>query len=257
MTAPVFVSPWFRPLDSAGAIMPGAKLIFYVSETTTPTDVYSDGDLSTALGNEVLADASGRFAPFYLDPRVLYRVQLYDADDVLQPDGDVDPLIPAAGTFIGEVKMFDGDIGDIPAGWAVCDGTGGTIDTRDRHPRGVGSGTDLGEVGGSTDITGDTAAGGGHDHGGATDEHALIVDEIPAHTHAQDNYSVAVGSVTRASAVWTADTTQEGSADTDSTGGGLGHAHDIPTEPDHVHSLSGGSVISPFFGIYFIKFVGA
>lgn len=64
--------------------LPGSKLYFYQTGTTTPQSVYTDADLQVAHSNPVVADASGVFAPIYLDPTLPdYRVSHYTSADVL------------------------------------------------------------------------------------------------------------------------------------------------------------------------------
>jgi hypothetical protein len=71
--------------------LPGAKLTFSQTLTSTPQDTYQDESLDTAHANPVEADANGIFPPIYLDPtlphyRVLYTtaadVLIYQVDDV-------------------------------------------------------------------------------------------------------------------------------------------------------------------------------
>jgi hypothetical protein len=57
----------------------GSKLYFYVTGTTTPTDVYTDADLSITHANPVEADADGVFEPIWLDPEVTYKVTWRDS----------------------------------------------------------------------------------------------------------------------------------------------------------------------------------
>jgi len=71
--------PFVPAFNTLGAIAPAARLEFYVTETTTPADVYADPDLSTSLGSVVIADLFGRFDAIYLDPTVVYRVRLATA----------------------------------------------------------------------------------------------------------------------------------------------------------------------------------
>lgn len=73
--------------------MPGAKLYFYQTNTSTPQPVYEDADLSTAFTQPVEADADGVFPPIYKDPNLPdYRVTLTDADDVIQPGYPIDDI---------------------------------------------------------------------------------------------------------------------------------------------------------------------
>lgn len=90
MTGMLLAAPVFRAVDASGAPLPGALLQFYVTGTTTPTNVYSSSALSTPLSNPVVADSGGLFAPIYLDPMVTYRCQLLTAGAVLIRD--IDPV---------------------------------------------------------------------------------------------------------------------------------------------------------------------
>src|SRR5512145_1213639 len=51
--------PGYRVINSYGQVVPGAKLKFFDSGTTTPKPVYSDQDLATSLGAEVTCDSGG------------------------------------------------------------------------------------------------------------------------------------------------------------------------------------------------------
>ena len=64
--------------------LPGAKLYFYQSGTSTPQNVYTDDGLTVAHSSPVTADANGVFAPIYLDPTLPdYRVRLETSTSVL------------------------------------------------------------------------------------------------------------------------------------------------------------------------------
>lgn len=64
----------------------------------------------------------------------------------------------------GAILMWTGEIDDIPSGWALCDGTGGTPDLRDRFIVGAGSSYSVAEKGGET-------------------THTMTVAEMPSHIH--------------------------------------------------------------------------
>lgn len=64
--------------------LPGSKLYFYQTGTSTPQDTYQDAALTTPHANPVVADASGVFEPIFLSPTLpAYRVTHRTSADVL------------------------------------------------------------------------------------------------------------------------------------------------------------------------------
>lgn len=95
MTTPtgiLFSDPQVKPLGTTGQFQAGCYLYFFVTGTTTQTNVYSDGDLTTPINQPVTADSTGRFVPIYMDPSVVYRVQMFTAGNVKIED--TDPYVP-------------------------------------------------------------------------------------------------------------------------------------------------------------------
>lgn len=88
--AQLFTPPFQTTLDANANVVPGARLTFYLSETTTPATVYADAALTTPLSSPVIADSAGRFVPIYLDPSLKYRVIVADAAGTTIRD--VDPI---------------------------------------------------------------------------------------------------------------------------------------------------------------------
>lgn len=77
------------------AILPGAKVYFYSTGTTTPQNTYQDIDLTTPHANPVVADGNGALPVIYLDGSLGdYRVRIetsagslvYQVDDI--PSGN-------------------------------------------------------------------------------------------------------------------------------------------------------------------------
>lgn len=68
-----------------GVVLPGAKLRFYLSGTSTPSPAYEDVNLSTPFDIPIEADSSGLFPVIYLDNKVEdgYRVELRDSAETL------------------------------------------------------------------------------------------------------------------------------------------------------------------------------
>jgi hypothetical protein len=69
-------------LDINGNPVSGAKLTFYVNETTTLLPVYTTSALNVAHPNPVSADAAGAFPSIFADTAVAYSVAVTDADGV-------------------------------------------------------------------------------------------------------------------------------------------------------------------------------
>jgi hypothetical protein len=103
-TGQLFYDPVARPLSALGVAMPGAYYNFYVSGTTTPAQVYQDSALtlpypaaslngSQPLFTVIQADGTGAMPLMFLNPVLIYRVQLYSSTWNLVED--VDPYVPS------------------------------------------------------------------------------------------------------------------------------------------------------------------
>jgi hypothetical protein len=103
MTTPVgilFQNPFGRVLSAVGQIQPSMTATFYLTGTTTPANVYSDGACTVSIGNVVTADATGTLPAFYLSPLITYKVVLATSVGA-QIGSPVDPyVVPAATTAI-------------------------------------------------------------------------------------------------------------------------------------------------------------
>lgn len=80
----LFHAPRHRELTSSGAVVPGAKLYFYVAGTSTPATTYQDAALSVEHSNPVLADTGGLLPAIWLDPAVSYDVTCKRASGAVQ-----------------------------------------------------------------------------------------------------------------------------------------------------------------------------
>lgn len=165
-------------------------------------------------------------------------------------------LLPA-----GCIVMWAGTAATVPAGWGLCDGTGGRPDLRGLFVVGAGPSTPEHSTGGSTTLSTATAAGGNHSHGGATaaaGDHthsgitdntgshshggsvgltALTVDQMPAHGH-QQFVGQGGGGGDTAWNISNTGTPSGTSLNTGTTGGGQGHSHSVSADGGHVHALS-------------------
>ena len=134
-TGQLFYDPIARPLSSVGVAMPGAYYNFYVSGTTNPAPVFQDPGLtlpypaaalnrSQPLFSVIQADGTGAFAPMYLNPTVIYRIQLYNSTWSLIED--VDPYIPAMPVTGNGQIILDAQ-GELTISPPVPGGTGITL----------------------------------------------------------------------------------------------------------------------------------
>lgn len=121
--------------------------------------------------------------------------------------------VPGSAIPSGVIVMWSGAIANIPAGWALCDGTNGTPDLRDRFI--VGAKQDDGGVA-KTNVKGSLMKVGG-EH-----EHTLTTVEMPAHTHTESGHG-SYGSQARDDPIGCQQTTQTGS-----TGGDQPHENCPP-----------------------------
>lgn len=87
----LFSFPLVVALSATNQLLPGAKLYFRQSGTSTPQNVYQDIALTVPHANPVVANAAGAFAAIYLDPSLpSYRVILTDSADVTQSGYPID-----------------------------------------------------------------------------------------------------------------------------------------------------------------------
>lgn len=137
---------------------------------------------------------------------------------------------------IGTIKLWTGTIPNIPAGYALCDGSAGTINLVGKFVRGTNL-AGLGVTGGDDAQTvafSNMNADGAHDHGGNVNSHVLTEAEIPAHLHSQ---AMGFSGNTAGSSVGNpTGLTDTSNLNTGSTGGGTGHQHTVPNQANHTHA---------------------
>jgi hypothetical protein len=76
--------------------LPGAKLYFYETGTSTPKTTWTDPERATASAHPVVALSDGTFPPIFING--IYRVELKNAAGVTQPGWPVDDVgSPASG----------------------------------------------------------------------------------------------------------------------------------------------------------------
>ena len=107
------------------------------------------------------------------------------------------------GVPIGCIIMWSGAIANIPNGWALCDGTNGTPDLRDKFVVGAGTSYNPGNTGGEV-------------------FHTLTIAEMPRHNHSHNYVSRGYGEGNASSA------TEGSDAPTSYTGGDQAHENRPP-----------------------------
>ena len=159
------------------------------------------------------------------------------------PDGETvkiegGHLKAQAGVPQGIIAMWSGAVNNIPGGWALCDGTNGTPNLRDRFIVGAGSTYAPGATGGANTHT-HTASAANTTAGTTIGATTLTVAQIPAHMHELSNggkiLSTGVGSAFLSSGA--SGTPVQYGAYVDSTGGAGSHTH-TATGTAHTHTVT-------------------
>jgi hypothetical protein len=254
---------WQRPSNSAVASVEPSAL-------TSNQQI----DLVDASGVMVLADGTST------DPTKFLRATATPGLCTYETPPSVAGSIPA-----GLICMWSGTIATIPGGWALCDGTAGTPDLRDKFI--VGARQDDAGVA-KTNVTGALTATGGaatHDHAFGTlavadhASHTHTYTEVPNHTHpvnitdpghshVETQNSATTGGLTGWAARDTSTNTQSAtgySTESSTTGitattsnptGGVATGTTNGPSATLSHSVSGataaGSTLPPYYALAFI-----
>lgn len=154
------------------------------------------------------------------------------------PGGSGSGLVPA-----GAIIMWSGSISSIPTGWALCNGSNGTPNLRNRFVVAAGGSYGVGDTGGQNAITdvpkhshnvsGNTGGAGKHSHGGNTNSTGNHRHEYQqAFRDNGDYFDANDGGIDRELFYRTRNTSNAG-----------GHSHNISTdtEGNHTHNVSGNT----------------
>lgn len=160
------------------------------------------------------------------------------------------------GVPVGGIIMWSGIVATIPSGWALCNGSNGTPDLRDKFVIGAGSTYSPSNTGGSSTVTlleanlpshthtwtGTTTSAGGHTH--------TVTD--PGHSHATERFSgvnrgqdggAAWGYISGTTAAQTTGITVASVA---------GHTHDVTGTNDNTGSGTAVNILPPYFALAYI-----
>lgn len=130
-------------------------------------------------GAIVNTSGEGDNPPTHIDFSNLFN-RLKDLEDALTEADTGDGSGPIALIPTGLIAMWSGNVVDIPAGWALCDGAGGRPDLRNRFIVGAGDTYAVGNTGGSLQ-TGDSGEAAEITLNLA--DHVIPAGAVPDHQH--------------------------------------------------------------------------
>ena len=100
-SGPRFYLPYQSVFTAAGVPIPGALLNFYITNTNTRANTYSDYALTTPNANPVVALDNGLFPAIFLDPDIVYKAVLTGPNDGINPPVQIwtaDPVVESWNT---------------------------------------------------------------------------------------------------------------------------------------------------------------
>ncbi len=166
-----------------------------------------------------------------------------DADLIYHPDGNLSAVdFAGLGVPTGLIIRWAGAIVNIPSGWHLCDGTGGTKDIRGKMVIGAGGDYGPGDTGGASTFspTGTLIIAG----------HILTIAEMGPHRHPfLDTYRAEIYDAPASgsySSLITGPVLREGT--TAATGGGGAHGHTGSS-----FTPTGNASLPPYYALAYIQ----
>lgn len=220
---------WFDEVKDIADLVTKNELEEHIEDEENPHDVTKDQLGLGKVDNVKQASKSGFDAHLasIATEEQYGHIRLSDIPQV--------EIIPSGG-----IIMWSGAIVDIPTGWAICDGSNGTPDLRDRFIMGAGKNYGVGNKGGEKSVTLTSAQLPSHSHDNGT----LAANSAGNHSH--DGSSSSAGSHSHSSG--TLDTGSDGSHSHSisslSTNSNGSHSHSASSgnqSASHSHTVSGGS----------------
>lgn len=249
--------------------------------TPTGQDLVSRGDDEIVRIKQALnQDFGGIDGPVFEDADVdgLNGTTLMSAAVLSSFNARIQANADAIAAFnpyiVGQIILWSGSIGSIPAGWALCDGANGTPDLRDAFVRGAGGALSPGDEGGAASVN--TGNAGAHSHSGSSvGDTALTEAQMPSHRHKEFANALVNGdtrplnanptdqpayfgdNVGNSRAYKVQGSTSEATlGDSGPAGSGAAHGHGLTVASDgnHNHSVA---TVPPFYALAYIMYVGA
>lgn len=163
--------------DNNGVPLSGGLIYTYQAGSSTPLTTYTTNAGTTPNTNPIILDAAGRCSnEIWMQTGYSYKFVLQTSAGVtLQTLDNLYPILQTSAATVdpftvGMIMLWSGSIGSVPAGWALCNGSNGTPDLRDRFVIAAGSTYAVGATGGSADAI------------VVTHTHTATVTD-PGHTH--------------------------------------------------------------------------
>ena len=148
-----------------------------VAQWTSANPVLASGEMGYETDTKILRIGDGATAFMSLG-----RYAEYD-DVIAARDAAL-----AAATPTGGIIMWSGAADAVPVGWALCNGTSGTPDLRNRFIVGAGGAYAVGATGGADAVQLTEAQMPSHQHGGSTTVNG-------EHVHGTQSYIVSGGGI--------------------------------------------------------------
>lgn len=229
------------------------------------------GDVIGNVTGNLTGDSEGTHTGPHIGPVDARGEQVQFSDESI-PQSAVEGLQDALGSIPGAlptgiVCAWYGTLGNVPAGWLLCDGQNGTPDLRERFIMGGGGDFAVHTTGGVETFTpaGTIAAGGTHNHTGTVAGTAITIAQMPAHAHLNGvtdniatlfNHGSAAANPTTAQSIESGGSTGTLEGNTTSVGGGQSHTHGLTIDNggNHTHAFAGtaGDARPPFYVLAFI-----
>lgn len=144
--------------DNNGVPLSGGLIYTYQAGSSTPLTTYTTNNGTTPNTNPIILDAAGRTSnEIWMQTGYSYKFVLQTSAGVtLQTLDNLYPILQNSAATVdpfiaGMIMLWSGSIGSIPTGWALCNGSNGTPDLRDRFVIAAGSTYAVGATGGTTD----------------------------------------------------------------------------------------------------------
>ena len=207
-------------------------------------------------------DPSRDGAATFVTPETIKNIPSGLPDINTAADGDVLTAVPGGGGELapvwkaptggggggvpsGVICLWSGSVSSIDPAWALCDGTNGTPDLRDKFVVGAGLNYAPGASGGAK-MHAHTGAAASSTIGGETGATTLTIAQMPSHTHTVKSNGTGNG-------ISLATAQADGAKTTGATGGGGSHTHSLSnTSHSHNVTIDDADNLPPYYALAYI-----